>query len=403
MNHKYKNPNFLWMLNLSYGKIKLSALSTELDFKPSDLRGFIDILHNRDLTPRKKAISILSNAKGIPKKEISRFLFITTETIRKYIQTYEVDGLDKLMSTKRKFLRKFEQQQYIDAVFETLHQPPKSFNINRITWVMDDLYKVLDRKGLHLNRGYIRLIIKNAGYKFQKAKKVLTSNDPEYEEKIEKIKTILSNLWKNENFFSIDEYVPFAVKIQGGRALIPPGTLYTYPQWQKSKGSIIMTAALELSTNQIIHFYSKKKNTEEMIKMVNLIYGIYQEEEEYLYLSWDAASWHASKKFLIYVDKINSETDKNGLAKIIVLAPLPVNAQFLNVIESVFSGMARAIIHNSDYATKEKCKEAIDRYFLERNIKFAKNPKKAGKKIWRKERTPSTFKASNNCKDPQYR
>jgi len=29
--------------------------------------------------------------------------------------------------------------------------------------------------------------------------------------------------------------------------------------------------------------------------------------------------------------------------------PLPAGAQFLNVIESVFSGMARAIIHNSDY------------------------------------------------------
>jgi len=31
--------------------------------------------------------------------------------------------------------------------------------------------------------------------------------------------------------------------------------------------------------------------------------------------------------------------------------------------------MARAIIHNSDYASVEAAKAAIDRYFTERNVK----------------------------------
>lgn len=65
----------------------------------------------------------------------------------------------------------------------------------------------------------------------------------------------------------------------------------------------------------------------------------------------------------------------------IKLAPLPACAQFLNVIESVFSGMARAIIHNSDYQSVEECKQAIDRYFIDRNKFYKKNPKKAGNKI----------------------
>jgi len=43
------------------------------------------------------------------------------------------------------------------------------------------------------------------------------------------------------------------------------------------------------------------------------------------------------------------------------LAPLPASAQFLNVIESVFSGMARAIIHNSDYPSVAAAQEAIVR------------------------------------------
>jgi len=68
------------------------------------------------------------------------------------------------------------------------------------------------------------------------------------------------------------------------------------------------------------------------------------------------------------------------------LAPLPSCAQFLNVIESVFSGMARAVIHNSNYESVEECKAAIDRHFAERNEYFKRNPKRAGNKIWGDER-----------------
>ena len=58
---------------------------------------------------------------------------------------------------------------------------------------------------------------------------------------------------------------------------------------------------------------------------------------------------------------------------------LPSGAQFLNVIESIFSGMARAVIHNSDYSSIDECKRAIDRYFRERNDAFCRDPRRAGK------------------------
>ena len=85
---------------------------------------------------------------------------------------------------------------------------------------------------------------------------------------------------------------------------------------------------------------------------------------------------------------------------IVETAPLPTGAQFLNVIESVFSGMARAIVHNSDYKTLDDAKAAFDRYFQERNAHFRQHPRRAGNKIWRKEREPAAFSEANNCKDP---
>jgi hypothetical protein len=84
------------------------------------------------------------------------------------------------------------------------------------------------------------------------------------------------------------------------------------------------------------------------------------------------------------------------------LAPLPSGAQFLNVIESVFSGMARAIIANSNYSSIDEARVAIDRYIQERNEKFKSTPKRAGGMIWRAEREPPRFSEGNNCKDPLY-
>ena len=140
-----------------------------------------------------------------------------------------------------------------------------------------------------------------------------------------------------------------------------------------------------------------------MIKLLDLLIEKYK-DEDCIYLSWDAASWHASKKLQERVDEINSSSFKQKVKSTIVkLAPLPSGAQFLNVIESVFSGMAKAIIHNSDYQSVQECKSAIDRYYLKRNEYFNKHPKRAGNKIWGKERVKVSFDASNNCKDPAYR
>ena len=121
-----------------------------------------------------------------------------------------------------------------------------------------------------------------------------------------------------------------------------------------------------------------------------------------LYLSWDAASWHISKQLFGRIDAHNAARPNEG-GPLIETAPLPAGAQFLNVIESVFSGMARAIIHNSNYQSVDVAKAAIDQYFEERNANFQQHPRRAGKKIWGSERERSAFSDANNCKDPRYR
>jgi transposase len=327
-------------------------------------------------------------------------LRIQRNTVRAYIHRFELGGYTDLFDFSRKKIKKFEDPKYKNKVFKILHTPPSDYGLNRTTWRIEDLYNIMAKEGFPISKPYIRKVIKNAGYRFIKAKKVLTSNDPQYLEKLKSITGILSKLKPTESFFSIDEFGPFAIKLQSGRSWVAPGENKIVPQFQKSKGCLILTAALDLSTNQVTHFYSPKKNTGEMIRLLNILLEQYKEQEK-IYLSWDAASWHASKMLYKKVDEVNTKIYR-GIhnTPFVELAPLPACAQFLNVIECVFSGMAKTIIHNSNYNSVEECMNAIDQYFFERNQSFKENPKWAGNKIWGKETTKAKFSESNNCKDP---
>jgi hypothetical protein len=156
---------------------------------------------------------------------------------------------------------------------------------------------------------------------------------------------------------------------------------------------LVCTAALELSANQVTHFFSTRKNTFEMIKLIDTLLNQYRDQER-LYLCWDAVSWHNSKILKNYIEDHN-KTSKPEIR----LAPLPACTQFLNVIESVFAGMAKAVIHNSDYDSADECKQAISLHFDARNRDFKANPKRAGRKIWGKEIVRAKFSENQNCKN----
>jgi transposase len=395
---------FHWMLLLAQGQIRhddATALFAER-LSSGDIAVLLDTIQNKPIRYRNRALAYFAFLHGIPLPTIAAFLCISPTSAYSYIDIGRNKGIDALLNPFANRRRKITEKQYVDSVFAILHAPPSTYGFNRTTWRLEDIKTVMAHKGLPLSKNNISRIIRQAGYRYRKAKKVLTSTDPDYRTKLQKITRILSRLGPREKFFSIDEFGPFAVKIQGGRSLMPKGHARTVPQLQKSKGSLIITGALELSTNQIVHFYSKKKNTCEMLKLLEILVKQYANEDR-IYFSWDAASWHASREFYQRVAALNKVAKTNkGHGPVVKLAPLPSCAQFLNVIESVFSGMARAVIHNSDYQSVKACKLAINRHFATRNRFFRANPKRAGNKIWGHERVTPEFRESNNCKDPRY-
>jgi transposase len=389
-----------WMRQVVQKEVGDDILRREFEDLPN-FHVLVKHLRGGCITARNRAMVALASHRKIPGATIRAFLGVGKAFVRKYRDKFEHGDVEAMFAPQTRSNRKIDNETLRNAVFCLLHEPPANHGINRTTWTMPILCQVLRENGNQIGPAVVRKMIKVAGYKWRRAKVVLTSNDPTYLEKLAGIRSILSNLQPDEAFFSIDEYGPFAIKAKAGRKLVPPGVQPVVPQWQRSRGCMIMTAALDLSGNQVTHFYSAKKNTGEMIRMMDVLIERYAERRK-LYLSWDAASWHISKRLFARIDAHNAAV-ADGSGPLIATAPLPAGAQFLNVIESVFSGMARAIIHNSDYKSVDDAKAAIDEYFAGRNAHFRDHPRRAGKKLWGKEREPAVFSEGNNCKDPRYR
>jgi transposase len=381
-----------WMDRLLRGALHAAEIDALRDVEGLAL--LLARIKSGPLRERHKAVAVLAHRRGVPIRTIAGHLSVSRSSIRKYIRAFGEGGAETLFARRKRIGgRRAQDEQVRRAVFALLHEPPSAVGINRTTWRMADLTMTLRERGTPVCAQVVREI----------TRKVLTSNDPEYRPKVHHIQRILGDLQEDEAFFSVDEFGPFSVRAQGGRAMVGPNQMPTVPQYQKSKGVLIMTAALELSKNQITYFYSPRKDTGEMIRMLARLVDQYKYKSR-IYLSWDAASWHISKMLREHVAQHNERIMKReGWGPTVALAPLPAGAQFLNVIESVFSGLARAILANSNYESIDQARAAIDRYIRERNEKFAFAPNRAGGAIWGSEREPPQFSEASNCKDPLYR
>ncbi len=118
-----------------------------------------------------------------------------------------------------------------------------------------------------------------------------------------------------------------------------------------------------------------------MFDLLEILFNQYHSKRK-LYVTWDAVAWHNSAALLDALDHFNEMTIQSSDGPTIELVPLPTSAQFLNVIEGVFSGMKRAVVDNSDYPSTTEMKQTISRHFVERNEHFQNNPSRVGKTIW---------------------
>jgi len=304
-----------------------------------------------------------------------------SSTIYKWLRRFKDKRLESIETHSHCPQREERQAERQRRILDIVHKMPAAFGINRTTWTYGAIIQAyMIEYGCEIGSGMIKAAVQKSGYKWQRARRVLMSPDPHYREKVQHLLDVLQSLKDGEHFFFIDEAGPYRVKKYGGKVLRPDGKPDHIETPSKSRGKIQFAAALEAVTNQMTWVFGNDKSSATMLQLLNAI----AENNRHcgkLYLTWDAITMHYSHAVTKWVNDHN-QAEQGPKIEVV---PLPVSAQFLNVIEAVFSGMKRAVICNSDYASVNEMQQAIALHFEERNAFYRANPKRAGNKIWDKQ------------------
>lgn len=333
------------------------------------------------------AVSILESRSMSP-EEISNKIERPVSQIREWILAFNYYGMEGLSQaiTRKSRSDKDARSERLELrkkrLIEIIHHKPKYYDVNRSGWNLESLAKVYSEQfSEKVSSQSVSRYLRKAKFAIKKARRVLTSPDPDYREKVDNLLTILHSLGPDELLFFIDELGPLKVRKYGGRIYAKINEVPTYPQNQVGKGSVSLAGALSATTNQVTWKYIRSKDSESMISLVEILYNQYYSKKK-LYVTWDCASWHSSDALVSWLELFNAETERRGEGPTIEFIPLPTSSQFLDVIESVFSAMKKSVIHNSDYHSETEMKLSISQHFRERNQYFKENPKRVGKKIW---------------------
>lgn len=160
---------------------------------------------NARLTPRGREVMVSRLERGERPIDVAKSLSVSTNTLYKWRNRFREEGITGLSdrSSRPKACRTSlaDEEDMKEQLFRILHSPPSEYGFNRTTWKINDLQQALEKTGVRIGRHAVRKIIKDAGYRWLKAKRVLTSKDPDYRIKLDQIHHILSNLGDSEGFF----------------------------------------------------------------------------------------------------------------------------------------------------------------------------------------------------------
>jgi len=362
----------------SYKDHPLRLLKPLTDKEVKSLKRYKFGLHKK-YSPKATAILLINEGHRL--LEVMKATNAAKGTIYRWLRNFNKDRIEsitiRINAPERERIKAERQTRVIGII----HKMPSLYGINRATWTYGAIAEAYEKEyGTSISKDKVQSVIHNTNYSWRHARRVLTSPDPEYKAKVERLLDTLQGLKEGERFFFIDEVGPYQVKKYGGRLLMPKDQIETLPEPQKSRGKIQFVAALEAVTNQMTWIFTADKRALSVIGLIEKLTLDYADSTAF-FLTWDAISVHGSKSVITWIAAHN-EAAKGPHIEIV---PLPSKSQFLNVIESVFGGMKKAVICNSDYATPHEMKEAIARHFEERNQYYLDNPKRAGNKIWDKQ------------------
>ncbi len=142
-------------------------------------------LRSKDAFVLRRSQILLSSSHGQSPPKIAKSLGCGSQTVRNAIHAFNRRGLDALVagSSLPKHTHAAFEQRSAEALKELLHHSPREFGKETSLWTLEDAAEVSFEEGLSKRRvsgETIRATLLRLGVRWKRAKRWISSPDPEY-------------------------------------------------------------------------------------------------------------------------------------------------------------------------------------------------------------------------------
>ncbi|NIN69865.1 MAG: helix-turn-helix domain-containing protein [Anaerolineae bacterium] len=155
------------------------------ELTPAELAQVRDLARSSDTVTHRHARAVLLSAQRVRVLEIAERLDYCARAVRNLIKAFNKDGVKAVSRRKSPGRPRICDQEARDAILDLLHKPPSTFGIESALWTTKALAEVAVRQGIvpQISDETIRIEIKRARMRWQRAKRWTTSSDPDYDKK----------------------------------------------------------------------------------------------------------------------------------------------------------------------------------------------------------------------------
>lgn len=297
-----------------------------------------------------RARIVLGAALGRNNCEIADEMGCDRETVRKWRRRFAVmrmGGLDDSPRSGRP--PRFSSTQKHDVFSMVVGAPPAPY----ARWTVDLLASELKRQGIvpAISPETVSLWLRSADVKPHRIKYWLTSNDPDFKQKKDRIVDIYLNPPTDGVVVSIDEKTSIqALERWRRQYATAPGRVRRLDFEYKRHGVVNLIAAFNVGTGNVIGECVDKNDSAAFIVFVRRIMEVYPSGK--LYLILDNGSTHRSKETTAFF------AEHSRLVPVFT----PTHASWLNQVEIWFSLLSRQALRHVTFTSREELRDRILQY-----------------------------------------
>lgn len=330
--------------------------------RPKDRRRLQGVIRSHKSPQREvlRAKIILLASQGFNSTDIAFELGVDVKTVRKWRLRFKYLSFDGLLDEKRTgrppLFDPMVQHEVFSLVVQTPPEPYSTWTLDRLAKVMVDTNIVTSISIETLSRW-----LREAELKPHRVRGWLTSKDPDFRQKRDRIVDLYLSPPKNSFVLSVDEKTNIQA-LERVRPELPMarGIARKIDNEYKRHGVVNLLACFDVRTGQVFGSTVKKNDSQAFVGFLGELLKRYPRRKICLVL--DNGSTHCSRETMAFLARHPR----------VKLYFTPTHASWLNQIELWFSSLTRHALRKASFTSIESLVARINLYIAHHNRELAK-------------------------------